>query len=266
MSINVALLHFGPDWLRRQLRNIEAQLQVRWTLMLNVDGGMEERLRGTDMALCLNPVTVNKRGCHGSMLEGMVSNIRHALQRGPDFDFVLFLSARTFFRLPVTLSDIHARLAGQDLPDCPFSFWSSSSASWQCQSGEQSKQEWRWWKTLKDTALGQSSQFLVGSPHEGLLFPIQAWEHIGKINRSIFHVNSTCVEEFAIQTTCRNNGIPFAQLCAHVDCTEFQFHEHSASPFLRLPLFWLSKLCMRHDARAAFASRFRGPSAVLGAG
>jgi len=190
VTINV---HEKPEFLREQVRNIQEHLMCRWVLILNTNESMKADLKGTELEAWCHPKPINKRRFHGSLLQGICANIKHSLDVSHDFDYVLVLSSRTFFRKHVTCYDLEVAL---DRSTC---------------SVATNFNEWHW-PAFKETSVGKRFfPHLVGGAHEGLFFPKAACRSLCELEPEIFDTNA-CVEEFVIQTICFNNGIKFAQL------------------------------------------------------
>ena len=220
VTINV---HEKPEFIRKHIDNIKTRLCCKCIVLLNTNDAMKSALAHTDLEQYCNPVPITKERFHGSLLQGICENIKHAIKSSLQFDYVLVLSSRSFFRYNTNLQDLEASLGRLEPPSCPFARWSSSktSAVYECDTID----AWHW-KAFKSTVIGQKYDALVGGPHEGLFFPKEACTHLCDLDPEIFSTEM-CVEEFVIQTVLKNKNIPFSQ------CSEWS-EEHPQN--LQLPI------------------------------
>lgn len=192
VSINV---HEKPDYLMGQLANIRENLRMSHRILISANEEMQGRIEGLD-GFILNPTPINKRRHHGSITQGIVSNMRLARER-LEFDWFLVMSSREFFYRPLNRT-------GQ-IRDCRH----------ESRSNNYERNTWHW-DFFKNTKLHsyirERGLFLSDSPHEGLCFDSRSVDQIlgfldshEDIKTDIFQFE-WCVEEFALQSICCNFG------------------------------------------------------------
>jgi hypothetical protein len=194
VSINV---HEKIDYFWNQIDNINRYLVVDHKIVANANDHMFRELRGWDgTAIELHPKILNKRRFRGSIAQGIVSNMRLALERF-DFGHFLVMSSRDFFYR--TLSDsrhIEEHLVAGG-------------------SREYSRKDWHWPRFRKSRLhkhLESEGMLINSSPHEGLCLNQDTCRSVVEfldahkdIEEDIFNFN-WCMEEFAIQSLCSNFG------------------------------------------------------------
>lgn len=192
VSINA---HEKPDYLMGQMANIRENLRLSHRILISANDDMQGRLEGME-GFILNPEPINKRRHHGSITQGIVSNMRLASE-SLEFDWFLVMSSREFFYRPLGL-------AGQ-IKECKH----------ESRSKDYDRKNWHWnafKKTKLHSYIRERGLFLSDSAHEGMYFESRGVDHIlgfldshEDIQRDIFQFKS-CVEEFALQSICCNFG------------------------------------------------------------
>lgn len=190
VSINV---HEKPEYLMRQIDNIRDNLRVDHRIMISANDHMHKILQGND-GFFLNPEPINKRRYHGSITQGIVSNMRLA-SATMDFDWFLVMSSRDFFYRPLK--------SEADIVGNKFEF---KFRDYECQ-------EWHWPSfhgTKLFAHLRSRGMFLSNAAHEGLCFDARGADEIIRfldenkdIEKEIFQFDH-CMEEFALQSICCN--------------------------------------------------------------
>ena len=238
VSINV---HELPNFVLLQLRHIRDNLPVEHRILLNCNEEMLHALRATEEAaeLC-NPEPLTKRRYHGSLLQGIMRNLELALRRW-DFDQVLVLSSRSWFRRPLTLRDLHESYADPPGGPSDLRYTRDRGLHWvaECKNeanGREDEAELdvaqmlapgtaqtsaelvlaKFRQTRLARELEASGHALLHAPHEGLLLECAACEAAlkmlsGPCGAEIYAFDAA-VEEFALQSIARSRGLRFAQL------------------------------------------------------
>tara|TARA_B100001059_G_scaffold234325_1_gene276578 strand:+ start:3931 stop:4737 length:807 start_codon:yes stop_codon:yes gene_type:complete len=212
VSINVFQ---NIDFMRDQLRNIDTYLDstLTWRPVLNCSAAFLEELKGTDIFQYCNPVTIDKQRFHGSILNGIVSNMRYAMDNddGVVFEWFLVMSARTRFAHLLSEQNMYHTL--QQYPKQPSCLWQNGWATRDLKS-------WHW-PRFTCTAISHSidKRHHVGGMHEGLLLTRAACNHI--IQRMDLHgdaYDEDCpMEEWVLQSLSTECGEPFLQLAFRYD-------------------------------------------------
>ena len=192
VSINV---HEKPDYLMGQLANIRENLRMSHRVLISANEEMQIRLEGLN-GFILNPTPINKRRHHGSITQGIVSNMRIANER-LEFDWFLVMSSREFFYRPLD----RARQIRERRHESRSKNYERSSWHWG-----------RFRETKLHSYLRERGLFLSDSPHEGMCFDSRGVNQIlgfldshEDIKTDIFQFEH-CVEEFALQSICCNFG------------------------------------------------------------
>ena len=222
VSINV---HEKPDFVRSQVENIRRFLKCEHKVILNVNESMQSELKGTELEQLCNPQVINKRRYHGSLLKGICANVEYAIKSGVDFDYVLVLSSRTFFKAPVTIDFLQDQFNKSPVLACELPRWGGKSITdYVCDDDQRGK--WHW-HLYFESSVSKSYPKLAGGPHEGLFFPREASIHFSTITDDVFDFEAA-MEEFVIQTICRSENIPFLQLSENYEfgVVEQQFPLH----------------------------------------
>jgi hypothetical protein len=200
------------SFLRDQLRNIDTYLDpnLQWCPILNCSVAFLEELKNTDLFQYCNPISIDKRRFHGSILKGVVHNIKYALDcNGPKgrpvFQWVLVMSARTRFAKVLLERDICRLL--QRFPKQPPSFFFN---------GLPRNVKWWHWPKITRTAISQTIEddHRVGGRHEGLLLTRNACDHV--VQRMVSQIDAydenCAMEEWVLQSLSMECGEPFLQL------------------------------------------------------
>lgn len=199
ISINV---HEKPDYLMDQLDNINEYVKFqKFIIILNCNDFMHHQLISKREELSakntiINPFPLNKRRFHGSLTQGIISNMKYALENF-DFDFFLVMSSREFFY--------------QKLHD----YEQILENATECYGKNYNTNEWHW-PRMKNTKLFQyivnNNLYFSCSAHEGLCLDVECCVNVNKfliehpdIESDLYNFNH-CVEEFAIQSICDNYG------------------------------------------------------------
>jgi len=211
ISINV---YKSLPFLNDQLKNISDHLQSEYVVILNCNELMLDTLKQITLApnVYLNPEPINKKRFHGSLTQGIVSNMQYAITNFA-FKYFVILSARTvFYRNLVTsnLDEINAYL-----PESTIEKKCDHTLS-KIQSDRVAKTELlKWhWPSFKNTLLAKyylNKGFkLHATPHEGLCFNRNVINTIVKflmdnneIKEELFTWDCA-VEEFALHTIAMN--------------------------------------------------------------
>lgn len=192
VSINV---HEKPSYLMHQLDNIASNLKMNNIVLVNSNEYMSEIIgRFCSCSFLLNPNPVEKRRYHGSLTEGIVSNMRMAVEKF-EFDWFLVMSSRDFFYRKLE----RAEQIKETEP--------------QYKSNDYSKNDWHW-PVFRNTELYRYIQsrgmYYSSSPHEGLCLDSESVQNVllflsehKEIEEDIYNFEG-CVEEFAIQSICAN--------------------------------------------------------------
>ena len=195
------------SFLRDQLRNIETYLDpnLPWCPILNCSAAFLEELKSTDLFQHCNPVAIDKRRFHGSILKGVVHNIKYALDCNRAFRWVLVMSARTRFAKVLSERDICHML--QRFPKKTPSFFFN---------GLPRNVKWWHWPKFTRTAISQSIEddHRVGGRHEGLLLTRHACGHVVRrmVSQSDAYEEHCAMEEWVLQSLSMECGEPFLQL------------------------------------------------------
>lgn len=192
VSINV---HEKPEYLLTQLSNIKEYLILEHKIILNCNDFMFAQLKNiVSDDIILNPIPINKRRFHGSLTQGVVSNLEYSIAQY-DFNYFLVMSSREFFHKKLeSFNQIEANKFEYILSDPGVCDWH--------------------WPSFKQTKLLQyifeKKQKFSGSAHEGLCFNKESCIYLQSflndnldIKQDIFNFPN-CVEEFALQSICCN--------------------------------------------------------------
>lgn len=223
VAINV---HEYPAFILTQLNHIREHVPFDHRVVLNCSEAMLRALQGTPAAALCHPVPIEKRRHHGSLLKGIVHNIELALHRW-DFDYLLVLSSRSWFRRPLSLAhDIEACPAGSAAVPvrCPYLdlqyaradglFWADTTE--EMQRGVDVFGAYR--RTSLAQRLLREGWPLLHAPHEGLVLEraacVRACDELGggRAHGADLFEFGAAVEEFALQSLCYRHGLRFGQL------------------------------------------------------
>lgn len=191
ISINV---HEKPEFLKRQLDNIEAFVDCKYCIILNCNNFMYEELKKINLKnnIFVNPNVIEKRRWHGSLLNGIVSNMEYSFRICEKYDFFLIMSSRNLFYNKLTLD----KLIAKEYINSKFKHTDNI--------------KWYHWKNFCKTQLFkycvENNYFLSYFAHEGLCFDYSMCKNMinflcenNNIKNDLFQFE-TCCEEFALQT------------------------------------------------------------------
>ena len=199
VSINV---HENLSFLEKQIENIKTHLLLPHKIILNCSVAFHKELQERKAFIrnenvILNPEPLNKKRYHGSILQGIYSNLKGA-RKNYSFDYFLVLSSRTFFYRDFKISDI------QQLP---------KRESFKTIKNIKKSKKMKRFSSFLQTKLAQhikknQPERFVACAHEGLFFDSQNCDTIcdflennKKIREELFQWK-WCIEEFALQTIC----------------------------------------------------------------
>ena len=198
ISINV---HENFKFLIKQIKNIKDNVSLSHAIILNCNDYMFNECTKNTLPnnVYINNIILNKKRYHGSLTEGIYNNIKYALEHF-DFNFFIVSSSRNYFDNNMKLDDLNIIIKGT-----PYREYNKYT-------------EWHWPNFLQ-TELAKyyinQNKELYSSPHEGLLFTVNAVKKIVsflesnlEIKQNLFNFNG-CVEEFALQTISINMDEPF---------------------------------------------------------
>jgi hypothetical protein len=153
----------------------------------------------------INPTIINKRLYHGSIAQGIYSNMVYALQHFK-FNYFLVCSSRNFFENNLTIEKLNNLIYIKHF---------SKIQIRKLQYTNHSYNDWLWphlSKSLLFQYIISKNEKLYNTPHEGLLFKytdtliIKRFldEHVD-IRENTFKFEG-CMEEFALQTIAYYKG------------------------------------------------------------
>ena len=195
ISINV---HENFPFLLKQLEHIRTNVSLNYCVILNCNRYMYyECLNKLPESVYINPTIIAKRVHHGSLAQGIYSNMCYALQHFK-FDYFLVCSSRNMFENNLTIDKIN-RL--EYIPRAPVDL---------------SRYNYWWWPRMSQSLLFQfmysRNENLYNTAHEGLMFKYSDTVNIKHflenhpdICEDTFHYNG-CMEEFALQTIAYYTG------------------------------------------------------------
>jgi hypothetical protein len=199
ISINV---HEKPDYFLEQLQNINKFVNVNKKIILNCNDYMYNELLSKELEnTIINPTTINKSTFHGSLTQGIISNMNYALNNF-DFEYFLVMSSREFFYNSLTeISEIkkHENFLGAPIK----------------KRKDYETNEW-WYPSIRNETklfkfLQNNEMYFSASAHEGMCFTEETCQYIINFMRSnpeieidTYEVN-LCVEEFACQSMAVNS-------------------------------------------------------------
>jgi len=211
-------VHENVPFLYKQLQNIETHFHCKWTLILNCNKYMFNQLKDTELSIYCLPWSSEKSRFHGSLLHGIFQSMAYLHKNVSKFDYVLVLSSRNFFRRVINMYDlrkIEAKQKRMHTLNTKLTRWKGNKFY---KLNTEKENEW-WWPYFSKTHFASKYEFLVGGFHEGLLLNYKTVGfliHELETQYDIFKENLP-MEEFVIQTVCRNENLPYAQLSEHDD-------------------------------------------------
>jgi len=202
-SINV---HEKVDFLKKQLDNIREFVLSNYIVVLNCNQYMYEECSKTGFPpnIWINPEIIEKKRFHGSITQGIYSNMKYAFNIHADFRYFVVLSSRNMFYKPMQEGDLAGRQMRVQNPHAYQTL---------CKTRKTVTKDWHW-KSFKKTMLAcfftKHDFSLYSSQHEGLVFHktvclnmIWFLDSKPMIRDHLFQYNN-CVEEFALQTIAVN--------------------------------------------------------------
>lgn len=184
ISINI---YKKIDILKKQLFNFKNCVLASYCVILNCNEEMYNLLKNENLEknVYINPEVINKRRFHGSLAQGIVSNMTYAMDKF-QFKYFIILSGRTVFYKTITI---------ENLENCKKSTYIHPKKCYSSKLGE-------YYKNLEKN--------LYISSHEGLCFSFNICNIIltflnshDDIKKDLFNFNNA-VEEFALQTISIN--------------------------------------------------------------
>ena len=208
MDININI-GYNIDFLFYQLENFKKFIMVDYIIIINTNkelySEIKERTENIENII-INPVCIEKKRFHGSILEGIYENIQFCFKNNIIFkDFIILSNKNIFYRElhPSDLDKLSALKENKNRINLKFT-----------ETGNQ----W-WWpvfhKTLLSNYIRENNLLFSASAHEGLGFTYETLKSIynflyrnNEIRNDLFKKNA-CVEEFALQTICSGLGYDF---------------------------------------------------------
>jgi len=234
ISINV---HEKPDFLKKQLENIEKNVSCKYAVVLNCNDTMFEECGKMELPsnVYIHPEPLNKSTWHGSLMHGIYNNMVYSLNNFR-FDFFIVASSRNMFEND--LQDLN-HVISYNKP-----YGHEDPRPW-----SEKKNTWRW-PILAETLLVKyviengHEPFLC--PHEGLLFTgagcekiVEFLESHADIRDDLFIFNAP-IEEFALQTISVMVGDNFYYI-GNGCCTEQSNGTHGPSPSMLKYMFKVAR-------------------------
>lgn len=199
ISINV---YQKPEYLQNQIDNINQFVKVNKVIILNCNEFMYNEIYNINIPnTIINPIPLNKTTNHGSLTQGIVSNMRLAFENY-DFEYFLVLCSRDFFYNE--LKDVSELKKHDNFLGRPI----------------EKRKDYEtdvWWypyfrKSTKFFKFIESKQlFFSHSAHEGLCLTKESCEYIlefmnsnREIELDLYSVNHPA-EEFGLQTLAVNS-------------------------------------------------------------
>ena len=211
LSINV---HEKVKFLLKQLKNITLFVELDYIIIINCNKFMYKKLINNDTIKNMSNIVLNskyfdKKRFHGSLTQGIYSNMLYALQNYT-FEKFIILSSRTLFYNKLNKNNLNLILKITD----------GTKYDPNSELSMNKFKSWRWSSMMK-TKLFQyfkqdKNNIYINFAHEGLAFDYKNCKTIEnflenniEIKNNLFNFND-CVEEFALQIICLNlNGYVF---------------------------------------------------------
>jgi hypothetical protein len=200
ISINV---HEKPEYLKEQIENINTFVFLKKKIILNCNDYMYNEMIGSDLKdTIINPNYFNKSRFHGSLVAGIISNMKYAINNY-NFSYFLVISSREFFyRNLENFSQI------EENERSPWKLPENKNKNYL-------KNDWHW-PSFKMTKLYEylekNNMYISASAHEGMCFGVESCQYIvdflnnnPDIEKDIIDFPN-CVEEFALQSICSNSN------------------------------------------------------------
>jgi hypothetical protein len=193
--------------LEHQIKNIKQHLNAKYAVILNCNQYMYDEILSKmtlDDNIYLNPHILEKKRFHGSLTQGIVSNMNYAVKNF-DFKYFVVISGRTIFYRPITVQKFDGYFEKKK--------WSSLEEMEEHVRGPFPNSDWKW-ESFKNTKLAKyymdRNYKLFTEVHEGVCFSynvtiniLQFLENNIEITKDLFDYND-CVEEFSLNTISTN--------------------------------------------------------------
>ena len=205
VSINI---YKSVKTLQYQLKTIKEHLNVKYVVIINCNKYMRDILVLSKMKLekniYLNPEILEKKRYHGSLTQGIVSNMNYAMKNF-DFKYFLVMSGRTIFYRPINIEKFDGYFKNNK--------WSSFEEMEADRRGPFPFMDWKW-PSFKQTKLAKyymdNNYKLATQVHEGVCFSCNVTKNIIRflennleITKDLYDFND-CVEEFSLNTISTN--------------------------------------------------------------
>jgi hypothetical protein len=199
ISINV---FEKPEFLKAQLENIKSFVKKDYMVILNCNDYMYNAIKKECLEnVIVNPEIINKKRFHGSLTQGIYSNMKYCVENGIEFYYFITISSRVLFYNELNNLDIIYN-NNKDEDDCRIK-----------NKNDIDYNTWHWpsfKKTLLFSHFNKNYNKIARSLHEGLVFNFNVCKNIihylegfPEIKKNLFSFNA-CVEEFALQTISVN--------------------------------------------------------------
>jgi hypothetical protein len=202
ISINV---HEKFSFLLKQLQNIKDNVKCKYAVILNCNEHMFNECKNNELPedIYVYPSPLEKNTGHGSLTHGIYNNMVYALENFV-FEFFIVTSSRSMFDNNMKLDNLKKLSTLPSTEKKPYT--------------EEEYNGW-WWPLFSGTMLFQyykeQNLALHASAHEGLMFTengcktiVNFLEDHPEIKQNLFTYRA-CVEEFALQSICVNEGDTF---------------------------------------------------------
>ena len=203
VSINI---YKSVNTLEYQLKTIKNHLNVNYVVILNCNQYMYDILSKTtlDNNIFLNPEILEKKRFHGSLTQGIVSNMKYALDNF-DFKYFLVMSGRTIFYRSITIDKFDGYFEKNK--------WSSTQEMETNRLGSVPFVHWKW-PSFNGSKLAKyymdKNYKLETDKHEGVCFSRNVTKNILRflennleIAEDLYDYND-CVEEFSLHAISYN--------------------------------------------------------------
>jgi hypothetical protein len=187
--------------LEKQIISIEENVLCSYKIILSCNDYMFNELKNKQLSnnVLINPEIMNKIYHHGSITNGIVSNMEYAKKINLNYKYCIILSGRTVFYTKMNITDL----------DKLNKRWDNIEDRDIVQKGDFPYMNWHW-PQYKCTLLAKyyldKGYILFGCAHEGLCFSYNVVNNILnflddhlEIKNDIFNYNFI-LEEFALQT------------------------------------------------------------------
>jgi hypothetical protein len=187
-----------PEFFKKQIENIKRFIKKDYLIIVNCNDYMFNELKKEKLNnVIINPNVINKKRYHGSLTQGIYSNMKYCINNNIQFSYFIILSSRVFFYNELNnLDDFYRNNKDED--DCRIK-----------DKKEIDYNTWHWpafKKTLLFSYFKKNHNKIARSLHEGLVFNFNVCKNIihylesfPDIRKDLFNFNA-CVEEFALQT------------------------------------------------------------------